>query len=136
VQDTYIALNQNKTDIMQIKIREIIGMWNGLSRVYADNERLDGVFDYFMQKQNIPILQKEVQKLQDLDDDTFQDLAEQTVDLPLSRIKPDMLPSNMPKGVVGLLDPIIEGNGFNAAGYESVVAELIDKKDVKNGEGE
>ena len=121
---------------MQIKIREIIGMWNGLSRVYADNERLDGVFDYFMQKQNIPILQKEVQKLQDLDDDTFQDLAEQTVDLPLSRIKPDMLPSNMPKGVVGLLDPIIEGNGFNAAGYESVVAELIDKKDVKNGEGE
>ena len=115
---------------MQIKIREINDLWIGIYRIYAENKELNGVFDYFMQKQNIPILEKEVQKLQDLDEETLQELAEETVDLPLCRIKPNMLPSSMPKGVVGLLDPIIEGNGFNASGYESVVAVLIDK----NGE--
>jgi len=117
---------------MDIEVHQIIGLWNGLNQVYAENEKLDGVFDYFMQKQNIPILQKEVQKLQELDDDTFSDIKGKSLNLPLQSIQPDMLPANMPKGVVNLLDPIIDGN-INMDGYESQIDTLLEQEPAKNG---
>jgi len=78
-----------------------------------------------MQKQNIPLLQEQVKKLQGLDDDTFQKLQDKTVDLPLQQIQPDMLPDTLPKGAAMLFDPIIEGD-FNAAQVDSGLDGLIE----------
>lgn len=111
---------------MKVKVHQIIGLWNGLNQVYAENDKLSGMFDYFMQKQNIPILQKEVQKLQSLDNEVFQQIKDKELDLPLQSISPDMLPTKMTKGIINLLDPIIEGN-IDASGYESRIDGLLEE---------
>lgn len=101
---------------MKIEIKEINNLWQGINLIYSENEKVNGVFDYFMQKQNIPILQKEVEKLQGVDPEIYEQLKNNTIDLPLQRIKPDLLPDTVQKGVVMLLDAIIESE-FNLDGY-------------------
>lgn len=88
---------------------------------------MDGVFDYFMQKQNIPILQKEWEKLKDEDQDVLNKIQNETINIPLQRLKPDMLPKNVEKGVVMLLDPIIDGE-VNVDGYKSQVGKILQEQ--------
>lgn len=111
---------------MKITVNELKNVWQGTVSIYnKKNAEMDGVFDYFMQKQNIPIIQKEIEKLEDLDIETLQKISTKELDLPLQVLKPDMLPRNVPKGAVMLLDPIIEGE-IDMSSYESQVDKLIE----------
>src|SRR5699024_3740741 len=63
-----------------------------------------------MQKQNIPILQKEVQKLQGYSNDERIQLSTEFIDIPLQKVPVDTLPSGLDKGVIMLIDSLIDGD--------------------------
>lgn len=113
---------------MEITVGDLLKVWRGANLIYRNEEtKMDGVFDYFMQKQNIPILQKEWEKLKDEDQDVLNKIQNETINIPLQRLKPDMLPKNVEKGVVMLLDPIIDGE-VNVDGYKSQVGKILQEQ--------
>jgi len=104
---------------MKIQIKEIFNCIQGLNLIYENEEAtFDGTFDYFMQKQNIPILQKEMQKLQEYDEQQRMELANEYINIPLQKVPADTLPSNIDKGVIMLIDILIDGD-IDGTQYQS-----------------
>jgi|SRR5699024_8457569 len=96
---------------MKIQIKDIFNCFQGLNLIYSKDEaEFSGTFDYFMQKQNIPILQEEIKKLQEYDEEKRMQLSEQFIDIPLQKVPVDTLPSKIDRGVVMLIDALIEGD--------------------------
>lgn len=118
---------------MKLKVYQIIQLWQGINAIYQVNDMLPGPFDYHMIKRNVPILQKEVKSLEELDEEDFEEIKDTEVDLPLSKIKPTMLPDKMPKGALPMIDILVIEQ--EQPDHESAVAKLLNEKDKDDFDG-
>lgn len=110
---------------MKVKVLNIVGSWNALNAIYEANDVLPGKFDYHMMKRNIPIISKEIDNLEGIDEDTFKDIMTEEVELPLSKIGSDSLPDNMPRGALGMIDFLIDDDEVEE--HESAIEKLLNK---------
>src|SRR5699024_9090305 len=96
---------------MKIQIKDIFNCFQGLNLIYSKEDvEFSRTFDYLMQSQNIPILQEEVKKLQGYNEEQRMELSDQIIDIPLQKVPVDSLPSKIGRGVVMLIDSLIEGD--------------------------
>jgi len=125
---------------MRIQIKDIFKCFQGLDLIYSKDEaEFSGTFDYLMQSQNIPVLKEEVHKLQGYTEKQRMELADQHIDIPLQKVPVDTLPSKIDRGVVMLIDALIEGNVDgrqyqSQTDYDSLIPEISDEEKLTGRE--
>lgn len=128
----------------KIKVHNIKGLWIALTRIYEVNNVLPSIFDYHMGR-FLPHLQKEFERVQNMDEDKFQAVKDEEIEMAVTKIHPNDLPDKIPNDIefgmkegpmfkvrtMELLSPILIEEEQQE--YESQIDKLL--KDVEeNGE--